>query len=129
MVINQGDIFWIDLGEPSGSEPAYRHPHVVVQNNLFNRSRINTVIVCALSSNLKRAESPGNVLLEPGEADLPRQSVVLVSQIFSVDKTQLNDYIGTLSNRRVRQILDGMRLLTEPRELCFLTFELSPPGG
>jgi len=116
-VINQGDIFWIDLGEPSGSEPAYRHPHVVVQNNLFNRSRINTVIVCALSSNLKRAESPGNVLLEPGEADLPRQSVVLVSQIFSVDKTQLNDYIGTLSNRRVRQILDGMRLLTEPREL------------
>ena len=116
-MINQGDIFWIDLGEPSGSEPAYRHPHVVVQNNLFNRSRINTVIVCALSSNLKRAESPGNVLLEPGEADLPRQSVVLVSQIFSVDKTQLNDYIGTLSNRRVRQILDGMRLLTEPREL------------
>ena len=116
-MINQGDIFWIDLGEPSGSEPAYRHPHVVVQNNLFNRSRINTVIVCALSSNLKRAESPGNVLLEPGEADLPRQSVVLVSQIFSVDKTQLNEYIGTLSNRRVRQILDGIRLLTEPREL------------
>ena len=117
MVINQGDIFWIDLGEPSGSEPAYRHPHVVVQNNLFNRSRINTVIVCALSSNLKRAEAPGNVLLDPGEADLPRQSVVMVSQIFSVDKTQLNEYIGTLSNRRVRQILDGIRLLTEPREL------------
>jgi len=117
MVINQGELFWIDLGEPSGSEPAYRHPHVVVQNNLFNRSRINTVIVCALSSNLKRAEAPGNVLLDPGEADLPRQSVVMVSQIFSVDKTQLNEYIGTLSNRRVRQILDGIRLLTEPREL------------
>ena len=116
-MINQGDIFWIDLGEPSGSEPAYRHPHVVVQNNLFNRSRINTVIVCALSSNLKRAEAPGNVLLDPGEADLPRQSVVMVSQVFTVDKTQLNEYIGTLSNRRVRQILDGMRLLTEPREL------------
>ena len=116
-MINQGDIFWIDLGEPSGSEPAYRHPHVVVQNNLFNRSRINTVIVCALSSNLKRADAPGNVLLDPGEADLPRQSVVMVSQIFSVDKTQLNEYIGTLSNRRVRQILDGIRLLTEPREL------------
>ena len=116
-MINQGDIFWIDLGEPSGSEPAYRHPHVVVQNNLFNRSHINTVIVCALSSNLKRADAPGNVLLDPGEADLPRQSVVMVSQIFSVDKTQLNEYIGTLSNRRVRQILDGIRLLTEPREL------------
>ena len=116
-MINQGDIFWIDLGKPSGSEPAYRHPHVVVQNNLFNRSRINTVIVCALSSNLKRAETPGIVLLDPGEADLPKQSVVMVSQVFSVDKTQLNEYIGTLSNRRVRQILDGIRLLTEPREL------------
>jgi mRNA interferase MazF len=63
MVINQGDIFWIDLEEPKGSEPGYRHPHVVVQNNLFNRSKIGTVVVCALTSN-KRANTPGNVLLE-----------------------------------------------------------------
>ena len=117
MVINQGDIFWIDLDEPSGSEPGYRHPHVVVQNNVFNRSRINTVIVCALTSNLKRAAAPGNVLLEPREANLPKQSVVNVSQIFTVDKSQLGEKIGTLSSRRVREILDGVRLLLEPREL------------
>jgi mRNA interferase MazF len=55
MVINQGDIFWIELDEPSGSAPGYRHPHVVIQNNVFNRSRINTVVVCALTSNLRRA--------------------------------------------------------------------------
>jgi mRNA interferase MazF len=116
VVINQGDIFWIDLDEPSGSEPAYRHPHVVVQNNVFNRSRINTVVVCVLTSNLRRAVAPGNVLLEPGEANLPKQSVVNVSQIFTVDKTQLSEKIGTLSAKRVREILDGMRLLTEPRD-------------
>ena len=117
MVINQGDIFWVELDDPIGSEPGYRHPHVVIQNNVFNRSRLNTVVVFALTSNLKRAAAPGNVLLEPKEANLPKQSVVLISQIFTVDKTQLGDYIGTLSNKRVRQILDGLRLLTEPREI------------
>lgn len=116
-MINQGDIFWIDLDEPSGSEPGYRHPHVVVQNNVFNRSRISTVVVCALTSNLKRAAAPGNVLLEPEEANLPKQSVVNVSQIFTVDKSQLYEKIGTLSKRRVREILDGIGLLLEPREL------------
>jgi mRNA interferase MazF len=88
----------------------------VIQNNLFNQSRIHTVIVCALTSNLKRAQAPGNVLLEAKEAHLPKRSVAVVSQIFTVDKTQLGEYIGTLSRRRVRQILDGIKLLTEPRE-------------
>ena len=117
MVINQGDIFWVDLDEPSGSGPGYRHPHVVIQNNVFNRSRINTVVVCALTSNLQRATAPGNVLLEPGEADLPKQSLVVVSQLFTVDKSQLSEHIGTLSKKRLRQILDGVKLLTEPREI------------
>ncbi len=116
MVINQGDIFWIDLEEPKGSEPGYRHPHVVVQNNLFNRSKIGTVVVCALTSNLKRANAPGNVLLEKKEANLPKPSVANVSQIFTVDKSQVGEYIGTLSPRRVRQILDGIKLVMEPRE-------------
>ncbi|MEG3895840.1 MULTISPECIES: type II toxin-antitoxin system PemK/MazF family toxin [unclassified Microcoleus] len=116
MVINQGDIFWIELDEPSGSEPGYLHPHVIIQNNLFNRSRINTVVVCVLTSNLRRANSPGNVLLEAGEADLPEQSVVNVSQILTINKSQLGEKIGTLSAERVRQILDGIRLVVEPRE-------------
>ncbi len=117
MVINQGDIYWIELDEPTGSEPGYSHPHVVVQNNVFNASRINTVIVCALTSNLKRAETPGNVLLEKGEANLSKQSVVLVSQIFTVDKTQLGEFIGTLSEHRVKQIIEGIYLMTEIRNL------------
>ena len=117
MVINQGDVFWVDLGEPSGSGPGYQHPHVVIQNNVFNRSRINTVVVCVLTSNLKRAQAPGNVLLEKGEANLPQRSVVNVSQIFTVDKRDLVERIGTLSRQHVRQILDGIRLLTEPRDI------------
>jgi mRNA interferase MazF len=117
LVINQGDVFWVELDEPTGSSPGYRHPHVVIQNNVFNRSRINTVVVCALTSNLQRAAAPGNVLLEPGEADLPKQSVVVISQIFTVDKSQLSEPIGTLSKKRVRQILDGMKLIMEPREI------------
>ncbi len=109
-------VYWVDLGDPTGSEPDYRHPHVVIQNNLFNHSRIRTVVVCALTSNLKRAAAPGNVLLESGEANLPKQSVVNVSQIFTVDRDQLDEYVGTLSAKRVREILDGIKLVLEPRE-------------
>jgi len=90
---------------------------VVIQNNVFSRSRINTVVVCALTSNLKRAQVPGNVLLEEREANLPEQSVVNVSQIFTVDKRDLGEKIGTLSRRRVRQILDGVRSVIEPRDV------------
>jgi len=89
MVIRQGDIFWVDLETPSGSAPGYRHPHVVVQNNLFNQSKINTVVVCALTSNLKRAGAPGNVLLAKGEANLKKASVVNISQLVTVDKSDL----------------------------------------
>ena len=102
---------------PSGSEPGYRHPHVVIQNNLFNQSKINTVVVCALTSNLKRAGAPGNVLLAKGEANLKRASVVNVSQIVTVDKSDLIEKIGTLSPQRVSQVTEGIRLLVEPREL------------
>ena len=117
MVIVQGDVFWVDLGEPSESQPGYRHPHVVVQNNIFNRSRLNTVVVCALTSNLKRAEAPGNVLLKKGEANLSKRSVVNVTQIFTVDRGDLVEKIGSLSRERVRQILDGILLLMEPRDI------------
>lgn len=116
-MIRQGEVYWIELGAPSGSEPGFRHPHVVIQNNLFNRSRINTVVVCALTSNLKRAEAPGNVLLDKDEANLPKRSVVNVSQLFTVDKRELEEKIGTLSAHRVQQIMDGIRLVLEPRDI------------
>ncbi len=117
MVINQGDIYWVYLGEPIGSGPAYRHPHIVIQNNVFNRSRINTVVVCALTSNVKRAKAPGNVLLEKVEANLPKKSVVNVSQTFTVDKRFLDEYIGTVSKARMREILAGVKLVIEPRDV------------
>jgi len=81
MVIHQGDIYWIDLGQPIGSEPGYVHPYVVIQNDVLNSSRIRTVIVCALISNLRRAAAIGNVLIEPGEANLPDQSVLRLSPL------------------------------------------------
>jgi mRNA interferase MazF len=117
MVINQGDIFWIDFGSPSGSEPGYRHPHVVVQNNLFNKSRINTVLVCSLTSNIKRASAPGNIMLNKGEANLPKKSVVNVSQIFTVNKNDLSEKIGTLSMERIFEILKGIKLVIEPKDI------------
>ena len=116
-MIQQGDVFWIELGEPTGSDPGYRHPHVVIQNNLFNQSRIRTAIVCPLTSNLKRAKAPGNLLLSSGEANLPKPSVVNVSQVFTVDKAQLSELIGTLSPDRVREILTGVHLVLDPADV------------
>ena len=117
MVIKQGEIYWVDLSEPKGSEPGYRHPHIVIQNNLFNASRINTIVVCSLTSNLNRAKAPGNVLLNKGEANLPRKSVVNISQIFTVNKSDLVEKIGQVSTKRIMEILDGIKLLIEPREV------------
>jgi len=108
--INRGDLFWIAPDDTRGSVPGHAHPHVVVQDDLFNHSRIATVVVCALTSNLHRANEPGNVLLDEGEGDLTEQSVVIVSQISSVDKSQLlGERIGSLSEIRVEQILAGLR--------------------
>jgi len=110
----QGDVYWVDLGPPDRSGPGYRHPLVVVQNDAFNRSRISTVVACALTSNLARSAAPGNVLLRKGEPNLPRRSVVNVSQLVTVDKTALVEKIGTLSRARVREILDGIALVLVP---------------
>ncbi len=122
MVIEQGEIYWVDLGEPGGSAPdnsesGYRHPHIVIQNNLFNSSNINTVVMCVLTSNLKRGLSPGNVVLKKGEANLPEQSVINITQIYTMDKSDLLEKIGKVNSERVKEILSGIKLLTEPREL------------
>jgi mRNA interferase MazF len=111
MTINQGNIYWVQFDETQESASSIPHPHVVVQDNLFNHSRIPTVVTVMLTSNLNRVNMPGNVLLDVGEGDLAKQSVVEVSKIFSIEKSQLGDYIGTLSQQRVQQILAGMRFL------------------
>jgi mRNA interferase MazF len=107
--IKRGDVYWIGPDDARGPAPSYSHPHVVVQEDVFNDSRITTVIVCALTSNLQKANEPGNVLLDEGEGDLPQRSVVVVSQISSVEKARLGERIGGLSEPRVEQILAGLR--------------------
>jgi mRNA interferase MazF len=107
--IKRGDVFWLSPAEERGAEPGVAHPYVVLQDDVFNRSRVHTVIMCALTSNLSRANEPGNVLLDVGEGNLPRQSVLIVSQVSSVARSELGPYIGALSNERVEQALDGLR--------------------
>jgi mRNA interferase MazF len=106
--IRRGDLFWL-RADDSRSPANYAHPHLVVQDDVFNLSRITTVVVCALTSNLNRAVEPGNVLLDEGEGGLLKQSVVVVSQISSVEKTLLGARIGALSQARVDQALAGLR--------------------
>ncbi len=104
------------MEDPSGSEPGGRRPYVVVQNNLYNFSRISTVVACAITENLRRESAPGNVLLNRGEGNLPRQSVVNISQVITLDKQVLSERIGTLSSRRIQEVISGLQLLLEPRE-------------
>lgn len=105
MEISPGNIFWISPNATNRIGSDYTHPHVVIQESTSN------VVVCALTSNLKRAKEPGNVLLDEGEGNLPRLSVVMVSQLCTVDKMQLGKYIGTLTEQRIDQILAGIRFL------------------
>jgi len=88
----------------------------VIQNNVFNASKIHTVVVIALTSNLRRGKAPGNVVLQKGEANLPKKSVVNVSQVFTVDKRDLTEKIGQVSETKLTEVLAGIRLLMEPRE-------------
>lgn len=117
MVILQGDIFWVELEEPTGSEPGYKHPYVIIQNDVFNASQVNTTIGIALTSNISRANIPGNVLLKKGEANLPKASVVNVTQISTIDKSDLRKKIGHLTKLHINEILNGLHLVTEPKEI------------
>lgn len=107
MAIQQGDIYWVHLD----TESDIPHPYVVLQDTVLNNSRISTVVACVLTSNLKRVSLPGNVLLAAGEANLPRQSVVEIAKITTLDKAQLGAYIGTLAPQRVEQIFAGLRFI------------------
>lgn len=110
-MVHQGDIYWVPLVEEEGVGSGVVHPHVVIQDDIINGSRVATVVVCALTTNMRKMGLPGNVLLEVGEANLPKQSIVVVSQVSTVAKAQLGEYIGTLSQERVAQIFAGMKFL------------------
>jgi mRNA interferase MazF len=109
--IHQGEVYWLDLAPATGSAPAERHPCVVVQNDVFNQSAIATSVVCLITSNLSRANAPGNVPLKKGEAGLRKAGVVNVSQILTVDKADLVERVGKLSASAARAVQEGLHLL------------------
>ena len=106
-----GEVWWAELSEPRGSEPGYRRPVVVVQSNEFNRSKIQTVIVAAITSNMRLASAPGNVALARRGTGLSRESVINVSQILSLDKRVLREQIGKLPSTKLSELQDGLSLV------------------
>jgi mRNA interferase MazF len=111
VTISQGEVWWADLSEPTGSAPGYRRPVVVVQGDAFNRSRINTVVCVVLTSNLAWADAPGNVLLPSGITGLPKDSVANISQIVTLDKGSLVERVKKLPAARLDTILNGIGIL------------------
>ena len=114
MVARQGDVVWVPLPAARGSAPAGRRPAVVLQHDRFNRTKIATAVVVAVTSQLKYGALPGNVRLRKGEAGLPRASVVNVTQLATVDRDLLGPRLGTLSAARLAEVWAGVRLVCEP---------------
>src|SRR5258708_4992931 len=108
MVISQGDIFWADLPEPTGSGPGFRRPVVVIQGNALNRSRVATVVCVPLTSNLHWADAPGNVLLRAKSTSLTKDSVANVSQIIALDRDLLTERVGQLTQHQVNLLITGI---------------------
>ncbi len=109
--MQRGEIWWANLPEPTGSGPGLRRPVLIVQADAFNQSRIQTVIVAVITKNLNLAEAPGNVLLSTRVSHLPADSVVNVSQLVTLDKLLLTDYVSTLTSKKIKQIEAGLRLV------------------
>jgi mRNA interferase MazF len=111
VVVSQGEVWWADLPEPTGSGPGLRRPVVVVQGDSFNRSRISTVVCVPLTSNLRWAEAPGNVLLTARATSLPKDSIANVSQVITLDKSLLTERVGKLSQARIELVLSGIDVM------------------
>ena len=115
MVMRQGDVFWVDIRPPVGSEPGYRRPCVVVQSDRFNDTALQTVVVCVITGNVTLALHPGNVALRRGDGGLSRNSTVNVTQLFTVDKRGLTERAGMLPAEKMSEVLAGIRRVLEPR--------------
>ncbi|HKY35172.1 MAG TPA: type II toxin-antitoxin system PemK/MazF family toxin [Polyangiaceae bacterium] len=108
-LIKRGQVWWVDFGQPRGSEPAYRHPALVIQRDEVNRSKLATVVVCVLTSNKALAKAPGNTLLPKRATGLPRDSVANASQIATVNKEDLVEVAGTVPPSLLRTVSAGLR--------------------
>lgn len=113
MVIRSGSIYWVDFSPGKGSEPKGRRPGLVIQNDILNDSRLNTVVVVAITSTMKFGKLPGNVALNKGEANMPKRCVINVTQIKSVDKASLREKIGSLSKRKMLDVQAGLNLVLD----------------
>jgi len=111
VVVAQGDIFWADLPDPTGSGPGFRRPVIIVQGDALNRSRLGTVVCVPLTSNPRWADAPGNILLSARSTGLPKDSVANVTQIVAVDRTLLTERVGRLSRPHLEAVLDGIALI------------------
>lgn len=109
--MQRGEIWWALLREPFGSEPGFRRPVLIVQDDAFNRSRIQTVIAIAITTNLELAKAPGNVLLPKKVTCLPRESVANVSQLITIDKSFLSERVGSLPLDLLEQVDAGLRMV------------------
>ena len=108
VTVSQGEVWWADLGEPRGSKPGFRRPVLVIQGDALNRSRIATAVCVALTSNVKWASAPGNVLLSESATGLPKESVANVSQIVTLDKSELTSRVGKLPTAKLELVLSGV---------------------
>lgn len=113
MVIKKGSIYWVDFSPGKGSEPIGRRPGLVIQNDTINSSKINTVIMLAITSTIKYGNLPGNLVLKKGEANLPKKCVVNTTQIKSVDKSSIKQLIGSLSDKRMHEVEKGLKLILD----------------
>ena len=111
MVVKRGEIWWATLDEPIASEPGYRRPVVIVSSNEFNQSRISTVIVAIVTSNLRLADAPGNFSISKKESGLSKESVVNISQVLTLDKSFLSKKSGKLSAKKLLFLNEGLRLV------------------
>ena len=109
--MKRGEVLWADMPEPSASVPGFRRPVLILQSNEFNRSRINTIIAAAISSNMKLGLAPGNVSLSKKSAGLDRESVINVSQLITLDKSFLNDRAGKIPSTKMQAVEEGVRLV------------------
>lgn len=110
-MVKRGQIWWAELPDPTGSEPGFTRPVLVIQADTFNRSRIRTVVVVAITSNMQLAKAPGNVSLSKNKSGLAKDSVANVSQIITLDKDSLTSAIGVLDKLTMHQIDDGIKLV------------------
>ncbi|MEO8073142.1 MAG: type II toxin-antitoxin system PemK/MazF family toxin [Acidobacteriota bacterium] len=111
MAVERGEVWWADLGEPRGSSPGFHRPVLIIQSDYFNKTQMNTLVVAIITTNLRLAKMPGNILLSKRSSGLENESVVNNSQIFTVDRTDLLDFVEILSERKMEQVEKGLCLV------------------